>query len=145
MIYRSGAANVDEASLGGGVDALRGREMNTHWWGGARRTILDRMRNATFCLSMPGDSASTRRLSETIMAGCIPVFLGPPYASMPLAGDVAYREFAVFINITDYAGWLQDPMDWQIHPTIRPYHVLNPWTWLPELEVGRMCMEMFKP
>ncbi len=94
------------------------------------------MRGATFCLSMPGDSASTRRLAETIMAGCIPVFLGPPYASMPLAGDVAYREIGVFINITDYAGWLQDPMDWQIHPTIRPYHVLNPWTWLPELEVG---------
>ena len=37
---------------------------------------MERMRNATFCLSMPGDSASTRRLSETIMAGCIPVFLG---------------------------------------------------------------------
>ena len=37
---------------------------------------MDRMRNATFCLSMPGDSASTRRLSETIMAGCIPVFIG---------------------------------------------------------------------
>ena len=39
---------------------------------------MDRMRNATFCLSMPGDSASTRRLSETIMAGCIPVFIGDP-------------------------------------------------------------------
>ena len=37
---------------------------------------MERMRNATFCLSMPGDSASTRRLSETIMAGCIPVFIG---------------------------------------------------------------------
>ena len=65
-----------------------------------RRTIMDRMRNATFCLSMPGDSASTRRLSETIMAGCIPVFLGPPYASMPMAGDVRYRDIGVFFNIT---------------------------------------------
>ena len=65
---------------------------------------MDRMRNATFCLSMPGDSASTRRLSETIMAGCIPVFLGPPYASMPLANDVRYREFSVFFNITGDRG-----------------------------------------
>ena len=43
---------------------------------GVLRSIMDRMRNSTFCLSMPGDSASTRRLSETIMAGCIPVFIG---------------------------------------------------------------------
>lgn len=97
---------------------------------------MERMRNATFCLSMPGDSASTRRLSETIMAGCIPVFVGPPFASMPLAEHVNYREFSVFFNVSDYSGWLQDSMEWGIHPTIRPYHVLNPWTWIPELEVS---------
>ena len=52
---------------------------------------------------------------------------------MPMAEDVDYRAFSVFINITDYSGWLQDRMEWEIHPTIRPYHVLNPWTWLPEV------------
>ena len=51
---------------------------------------------------------------------------------MPMAADVDYRAFSVFINISDYSGWLQDRMEWEIHPTIRPYHVLNPWTWLPE-------------
>ena len=61
------------------------------------------------------------------------VFAGPPYATMPMAEDVDYRSFSVFINITDYSGWLQDRMEWEIHPTIRPYHVLNPWTWLPEV------------
>ncbi len=96
---------------------------------------MERMRNATFCLTMPGDSASTRRLSETIMAGCIPVFVGPPYASMPMAEHVRYRDFSVFFNVSDYSGWLQDKMEWVIHPSIRPYHVLNPWTWIPELEV----------
>ncbi|CAK0785134.1 hypothetical protein CVIRNUC_008340 [Coccomyxa viridis] len=104
------------------------------------RSIMDRMRNATFCLSMPGDSASTRRLSETIMAGCIPVFIGPPYATMPMAADVDYRAFSVFINISDYSGWLQDRMEWEIHPTIRPYHVLNPWTWLPEAKVDDLAI-----
>lgn len=58
---------------------------------------------------------------------------GPPYATMPMAEDVDYRAFSVFVNITDYSGWLQDRMEWEIHPTIRPYHVLNPWTWLPEV------------
>lgn len=52
---------------------------------------------------------------------------------MPMADDVDYRAFSVFINISDYSGWLQDRMEWEIHPTIRPYHVLNPWTWLPEV------------
>jgi hypothetical protein len=101
---------------------------------------MERMRDATFCLSMPGDSASTRRLSETIMAGCIPVFLGPPYASMPLADDVKYREFGVFFNITDYSGWLADRMEWEVHPSVRPYHVLNPWTWLPEVRVDDIAI-----
>ncbi|BDA47957.1 probable xyloglucan galactosyltransferase GT14 at C-terminar half [Coccomyxa sp. Obi] len=105
------------------------------------RSIMERMRNATFCLSMPGDSASTRRLSETIMAGCIPVFVGPPYASMPMADHVNYREFSVFINISDYSGWLQDKMEWEIHPTIRPYHVLNPWTWIPDVQVEDIAIK----
>ena len=55
---------------------------------------------------------------------------------MPLAEHVNYREFSVFFNVSDYSGWLQDSMEWGIHPTIRPYHVLNPWTWIPELEVS---------
>lgn len=106
---------------------------------------MERMRNATFCLTMPGDSASTRRLSETIMAGCIPVFVGPPYASMPMAEHVNYREFSVFINISDYSGWLQDKMEWEIHPTIRPYHVLNPWTWIPDVQVTSCFLERTTP
>ena len=58
---------------------------------------------------------------------------------MPMAEDVDYRAFSVFINITDYSGWLQDRMEWEIHPTIRPYHVLNPWTWLPEVTCHPGC------
>lgn len=76
------------------------------------------------------------------MAGCIPVFVGPPYASMPMADDVNYREFSVFVNISDYSGWLQDKMEWEIHPFIRPYHVLNPWTWLPEVDVTDIAIRV---
>ena len=38
--------------------------------------MLDHMQRSVFCLALPGDAASTRRLSEIFMAGCIPVFVG---------------------------------------------------------------------
>ena len=40
-----------------------------------------------FCLMLPGDSQTSRRLPEAVMAGCVPVFLGPPFHSMPLVNQ----------------------------------------------------------
>ena len=51
-------------------------------------TMFEAMRSSRFCPVFPGDAASTRRLSETFLAGCIPVFLGPPYHSMPFSDTV---------------------------------------------------------
>lgn len=68
-----------------------------------RAQVMERMRSTLFCLVLPGDSASARRTSEIFMAGCIPVFLGPPYGSMPLAdGGIDYRASSLFFNVTDY-------------------------------------------
>ena len=67
---------------------------------------FNKMEHSVFCLVLPGDAQSTRRLTETFLAGCIPVFLGPPFNTMPLAEDVPYQSLGVFFNITDYAGWL---------------------------------------
>ncbi len=39
---------------------------------------FDKMRRSVFCLVLPGDAQSTRRLSEIFLAGCVPVFIGPP-------------------------------------------------------------------
>ena len=75
----------------------------------------------------------TKEMAWLPMLSYALLLAGPPYATMPMAEDVDYRAFSVFINITEYSGWLQDRMEWEIHPTIRPYHVLNPWTWLPEV------------
>ena len=61
-----------------------------------------------FCLVLAGDAQSTRRLSEIFMAGCIPVFVGPPYNSMPLAEDVHYKSIGVFFNISNYKSWLPE-------------------------------------
>ena len=71
---------------------------------------MDRMKSTLFCLVLPGDSASARRTSEIFMAGCIPVFLGPPYGSMPLAeeGGIDYKASSLFFNVTEYRCALLD-------------------------------------
>ena len=41
------------------------------------------------------------------MAGCIPVFVGPPYNTMPFHHELDYRASSVFINITEeYRRWM---------------------------------------
>jgi hypothetical protein len=62
---------------------------------------VDAMQRAVFCAVPPGsDSQATRILPAAIFAGCIPVFLGPPWHSMPFAGDVNYAGMAMFFNVT---------------------------------------------
>ena len=38
---------------------------------------------------------SSRRLTEAILNGCLPVFFGRPYHNLPLAEDIDYRSFSV--------------------------------------------------
>ncbi|EFN56525.1 hypothetical protein CHLNCDRAFT_144148 [Chlorella variabilis] len=37
---------------------------------------------------------------------CIPVFVGAPFHTLPLAGDVDYASFALFVNVTDTSAWV---------------------------------------
>ena len=53
--------------------------------------VLATMENTLFCLVLPGDAQSTRRLSEVFMGGSIPVFVGPPYHSMPFSDFIDYK------------------------------------------------------
>jgi hypothetical protein len=39
------------------------------------------------------------------MTGCIPVFYGPPFHTVPLGTDVDYRTFAVAFNLTEPQIW----------------------------------------
>ncbi|EIE21518.1 hypothetical protein COCSUDRAFT_66927 [Coccomyxa subellipsoidea C-169] len=48
------------------------------------RSVLEGMANSAFCLILPGNSQSSQRLTEAFLAGCIPVFIGPPWHSLPL-------------------------------------------------------------
>lgn len=45
-----------------------------------------------------------------MMAGCIPVFIGPPYASMPLGKYVDYDAAAMVFQALDYTEWLPRPL-----------------------------------
>ncbi len=60
--------------------------------------LMVAMQRATFCLMPPGETASSRRLTDAVLAGCLPVFIGPPWHEMPLAGPLNYSAFAVFVT-----------------------------------------------
>lgn len=63
--------------------------------------LMVALQQSVFCLLPGGDTQSSRRLTEIIMAGCIPVIIGPPYHTLPFAQDVDYKSFAVFFNVTN--------------------------------------------
>ena len=52
------------------------------------RSLVEQMADSAFCLIMPGNSQSSQRLTEAFLTGCIPVFLGPPWHSLPLTQKV---------------------------------------------------------
>jgi len=69
--------------------------------------VMEAYRKATFCPIMPSNAQSSRRLSEVILSGCIPVFIGPPFHTLPLARDVDYRSMAMFFSIRS-ASWFNE-------------------------------------
>ncbi|KAK9804642.1 hypothetical protein WJX73_002999 [Symbiochloris irregularis] len=62
--------------------------------------LLESMSQHRFSLVLPGDTSSSRRLTDTMLAKSIPVFVGPPFHSLPFSDTVDYRAFAVFINVS---------------------------------------------
>ena len=56
--------------------------------------MLESMAGSVFCLIMPGNSQSNQRLTEAFIAGCIPVFLGPPWHTLPFATEVGHASAA---------------------------------------------------
>jgi hypothetical protein len=58
-----------------------------------------------FCLALSGDTASSRRISEIIVSGCIPVFVGPPWHSRPLQKHIPWDKIALFFEIRNAFRW----------------------------------------
>ena len=63
--------------------------------------IIHSMRRATFCPVLASGTQASRALPAAALAGCIPVFFGPPFHALPFAGDVQYHKIAMFFNITE--------------------------------------------
>ncbi|KAL4442429.1 hypothetical protein ABPG77_005013 [Micractinium sp. CCAP 211/92] len=64
------------------------------------------MSRSVFCPILPSNTQSSRRLTEAMLTGCIPVFVGEPFHTLPLAADVDYKSFALFVNVTDSSRWV---------------------------------------
>ncbi len=58
------------------------------------KSVLEQMANSAFCLILPGNSQSSQRLTEAFLAGCIPVFIGPPWHSLPFTQKARASEAA---------------------------------------------------
>ena len=56
-----------------------------------------RMRSATFCLVVAGDTLSSRRLFDAVVAGCIPVLVSPPN-TLPFESTVRWDDFVVRLD-----------------------------------------------
>lgn len=56
-------------------------------------------------------------------AGCIPVFVGPPFHAMPFARHVDYAASSVFINLTDTRKWFgKEKAQWYLNPRTQNKH-----------------------
>jgi hypothetical protein len=74
-----------------------GRELHHH--------VVQDMQHSQYCLVMPGDTQASRRLTEAVLAGCIPVFIGPPFHAFPMAHVVPYTAFAFFFSFNASKLW----------------------------------------
>ncbi|KAK9805794.1 hypothetical protein WJX73_000215 [Symbiochloris irregularis] len=104
--------------------------------------MLTEMEHSKFCLVLPGDSQSTRRLSEIFMAGCIPVFVGAPFNSMPLAGSIDYASVAVVFNVTNTSAWLPEPMQWNLSEQGHATYATDAQWWLPDAPVNNFAISV---
>lgn len=73
-------------------------------------SMLSKVGRSNFCLVLPGDTQASRRLTEVLLMGCIPVFIGPPFHALPFAEYVDYNSIGYFFQIKQ-ASWIYDPVD----------------------------------
>ncbi|KAL4447487.1 hypothetical protein ABPG75_004706 [Micractinium tetrahymenae] len=64
---------------------------------------------STFCLVLAGDAPSSRRATEVVLHGCLPVYVGPPYNSAPFGSVLDYSKFSLVVHVNDTSGWVSTP------------------------------------
>jgi hypothetical protein len=82
------------------------------------RPMLEAMASSVFCLILPGNSQSSQRLTEAFLTGCIPVFLGPPWHTLPFAHEARPQCLCLYADynmlVTFYAFFSKLAMCWVI-------------------------------
>jgi hypothetical protein len=91
-------------------------------------TLITRLSHSQFCPVLPGDSQSSRRITDIVLAGCIPVWIGPPWHTVPLAGQLDYSKFALFIHIKHQTYMDSVPIDALEVPS-KQRHKTDPRWW----------------
>ncbi|KAL3132267.1 hypothetical protein ABBQ32_008853 [Trebouxia sp. C0010 RCD-2024] len=100
----------------------------------AHDQLRHNMRRSLFCIVLPGDTASSRRLTEAVLAGCIPVFVGPPWSSMPLAHKINYTQIALFFQLNAFQEVLQETLPDQ--HMLRGDDVFDYRGWSPDTDIS---------
>lgn len=104
------------------------------------RPMLEAMAASTFCLILPGNSQSSQRITEAFLTGCIPVFLGPPWHTLPFSHEVRVWQMPCCMTYitreglhmhvcsapSNYGAWLHLCMySWMLEPERAPLAVCS--------------------
>ncbi|KDD71564.1 hypothetical protein H632_c4786p0, partial [Helicosporidium sp. ATCC 50920] len=93
--------------------------------------VLRGMRRSRFCAIASSNAQSSRRLTEAVLSGCIPVFFGAPWHALPLAQHVDWGAMALFLQVEDDRAWVDHASPrwernalslkvWALDPAARP-------------------------
>lgn len=64
------------------------------------RAVIKEMLHSRWCIVVAGDTQSSRRVSEVMLTGCVPIFIGPPWHILPFSRRIPWQEFSLFINMS---------------------------------------------
>ncbi|KAL4423724.1 hypothetical protein ABPG75_001025 [Micractinium tetrahymenae] len=106
-------ANDSDAFMHGTCQGCAGQLSHTQ--------AMNKYQTSTFCLVLAGDAPSSRRATEVILHGCLPVYVGPPFNSAPFASAIDYSKFGLVVHVGDTSGWVSTPI-----------HERQAHEWVPE-------------
>lgn len=122
---------------------------------GNHSATMQEILTTNFCLTFSGDGMPSRRISEVIAAGCIPVLIGPPWHIRPLPDYIRWEEFSLFFEMRNAARWtpggdpekdhlITSPWAQKIPPNARyyivdePRQVIDALRSVPQSEIGKL-------
>jgi hypothetical protein len=72
----------------------------------ATDVVVAHMLTSVFCFMSAKDISASRRLTDAIVHGCIPVFVGPPFHELPFDNYFDYSEFSMSFLLQSWPQYL---------------------------------------